>query len=119
VLGDLQEQVVQQVGRCVPLDDGVVRMQLEHGWVTLDARAGGGPLFFHLLLLATDRARWRALAPAWLRKSCEVNSERCGKVSAGQILEQLGPWQRTGEESWCVCPSRGPGRREAWPGSRC
>ena len=39
-------------------------MQLEHGWVTLDARPGGGPLFFHLLLLATDRARWRALAPA-------------------------------------------------------
>lgn len=120
--------VVTQAFECQWVDECLrmpIKMGATVGWVTVDARLKGGPLFFEFLAPPTD-GRWRALKPARPRAASNLESSvLLPNVKQGDIFFQNGPWKiledgkvrlpirRTQGEAWVMLLSEGRAP-EAW-----
>ena len=90
--------VVMQVGACVDLQ-GLLRMQIFVGadllaWVTLDARACDGDLFFSP---GCAGCLWQAQRKVVVRSGCNLESDVVEEFLGGKLVRQVGPCELTSQ----------------------
>ena len=87
----------QRVEECLRMP---IKLDQKIGWVTLDARAKGGPLFFQFLA-PLQGGIWRALADAMPFEACLPESRAVGPVvPRGEIVVQNGPCRKVDGQVW-------------------